>query len=281
MILLTPYVNMKSPVYVQDKFGICKYKPSDLVRVKKTNISSAVNKHQYFVSRLVSIWGGELYKINSCYENDKSIITIDTPFGLCRMIANNLLNGRKPDIRSAICPTTYLISQFNQAHNGRYDYGEVEYVNDTTPVKITCHVHGVFEQLPTHHKRGIGCMSCANASSNWSAKSYKNKVGNRESQTYIIKCWNSLEVFYKVGITCTGVFSRYNHKLPYNYEVVDSIINLDAEITWQTEKTLNAKLRSYSYIPNIKFPGYTECFIYRPDVYTEFKKLKKQGKSNA
>ena len=39
---------------------------------------------------------------------------------------------------------------------------------------------------------------------------------------YIIKCWNSQECFYKVGITSYSVKRRYNSKrdMPYNYEII-------------------------------------------------------------
>ena len=275
LLLLTSYVNMKTPVLVQDYFGVCRYKPSDLVRVKKTNITSALNKHDYFVSRLRKIWGGDLYHIKSYYENDKSLILLDTPFGECKMIANNMLNGRKPDIRSALNPTDYVVKEFKSANGDKYSYEDVVYVNDVTPVNIKCQTHGTFSQLPTHHKRGFGCPACGYSSSNWSPKSYKNRVGNRFSEVYIIKCWNVEEEFYKIGITCLGLSSRYNRKMPYKYESVGSVVFEEGDQTWRTEDYLKSKLKKYRYTPNIKFEGYTECFKYIDEVYEEFKKVKK------
>ena len=44
----------------------------------------------------------------------------------------------------------------------RYDYSSVEYVNVTTPVKIICAFHGVFEQPPVYHlQNAIGCQECS------------------------------------------------------------------------------------------------------------------------
>lgn len=48
-------------------------------------------------------------------------------------------------------------------HGDKYDYSLVEYVNSQTPVKITCPIHGVFEQTPAAHVRGDNCPKCANA----------------------------------------------------------------------------------------------------------------------
>src|ERR1019366_9155893 len=52
--------------------------------------------------------------------------------------------------------------EFAKAHGNKYDYSLVEYVNMHTNVKIICpkEKHGAYEQLPVHHKRGIGCPAC-------------------------------------------------------------------------------------------------------------------------
>jgi len=54
-----------------------------------------------------------------------------------------------------------LICEFELIHNISYDYSLVEYVNNTTPVKIICKTHGVFEQEPKLHLRGNGCRACS------------------------------------------------------------------------------------------------------------------------
>ena len=38
-----------------------------------------------------------------------------------------------------------FIEEANAIHNNRYNYDLVEYVNSSTPVKIICPIHGVFE----------------------------------------------------------------------------------------------------------------------------------------
>ena len=50
----------------------------------------------------------------------------------------------------------------SEVHKYRYDYSLVNYVNNTTKVKIICPVHGVFEQTPKQHKNGCSCFMCAN-----------------------------------------------------------------------------------------------------------------------
>ena len=50
-------------------------------------------------------------------------------------------------------------SQVTQGN--KYDYSQVEYINAQSKVKILCPEHGVFEQRPANHIRGIGCSKCS------------------------------------------------------------------------------------------------------------------------
>lgn len=57
-----------------------------------------------------------------------------------------------------------FIKKANEVHEGKYDYSKVKYVNANTNVCIICPLHGEFEQIPNHHRRGVGCPKCANES---------------------------------------------------------------------------------------------------------------------
>lgn len=46
------------------------------------------------------------------------------------------------------------------AHSDRYDYDRVVYVNSKEKVIITCVKHGDFEQTPSSHLSGNGCVKC-------------------------------------------------------------------------------------------------------------------------
>ena len=45
-------------------------------------------------------------------------------------------------------------------HGNIYDYSLVNYVNNSTKVKIICKEHGIFEQVPQSHFVGSGCPKC-------------------------------------------------------------------------------------------------------------------------
>jgi len=67
-----------------------------------------------------------------------------------------------------------FIARALKIHGGKnYDYAEVVYVNQSTPVKISCPKHGVWESMPLNHLRGAGCFRCgidATAKSNFDGK---------------------------------------------------------------------------------------------------------------
>lgn len=49
----------------------------------------------------------------------------------------------------------------NKKHDGRYTYEHAVYVNNVTPIIITCVIHKTFTQRPKDHLEGSGCKECA------------------------------------------------------------------------------------------------------------------------
>jgi len=58
-----------------------------------------------------------------------------------------------------------VVEKFKQRHNNTYDYSLVDYKNNKTKVKIICHKHRMFEQIPNNHLNGSGCPYCGNENS--------------------------------------------------------------------------------------------------------------------
>lgn len=56
--------------------------------------------------------------------------------------------------------TCLVIQKFISVHGDKYGYEKVEYKNLKTKILIRCQKHGYFEQAPTHHLQGKGCMIC-------------------------------------------------------------------------------------------------------------------------
>lgn len=54
-----------------------------------------------------------------------------------------------------------FIERLRAVYGGDYDYSEVNYLNNRTPVRLRCNKHGgVFERLPSNLLKGWGCPSC-------------------------------------------------------------------------------------------------------------------------
>ena len=75
-------------------------------------------------------------------------------------------------LRGAGCPKCAIESQTKSTQNfileankihgvDTWGYGKTVYINNRTPVIITCPKHGDFKQRPDDHLRGSGCPRCA------------------------------------------------------------------------------------------------------------------------
>lgn len=65
-------------------------------------------------------------------------------------------NSRKKTLNS-------FLLESKKIHKEKYDYTNVVYVTDRTPVNIVCPTHGMFSQTPNAHLVGKGCSKCAHA----------------------------------------------------------------------------------------------------------------------
>lgn len=96
-------------------------------------------------------------------------------------------------------------------HGNKYNYSQVKYINNRTPVKIICPKHGAFWQNPRDHLKGHGCNKCTLKS-------------QEKIYAFIKKCF-PLEVWsWEFSPSWLGLqkFDIYNHKhnlaIEYNGE---------------------------------------------------------------
>ena len=54
-----------------------------------------------------------------------------------------------------------FVFKSKNVHGDKYGYDLVNYINSKTKVKITCPIHGEFEQKPNDHLSGYGCSKCS------------------------------------------------------------------------------------------------------------------------
>lgn len=124
----------------------------------------------------------------------------------------------KEHLRGRGCPkcavnckltTDSFTRKASEVHNDKYSYGFTEYVNGSTPVIITCPIHGGFIQKPSDHLSGNGCQSCAKGG-------YKE---NKEGFLYILHS----EEHIKVGISNQPLkrFQDLKTETPFPFDVLD------------------------------------------------------------
>lgn len=116
------------------------------------------------------------------YKNNKTKVKIICPtHGIFVQTPTSHLSGNG-------CPycsknkkmnTESYINRANKIHNNKYDYSLLEYVNMHKKVKIICPTHGVFEQSPQNHIKGVGCSLCSNK--NMRLKTIKRIVDNQNN----------------------------------------------------------------------------------------------------
>ena len=113
----------------------------------------------------------------------------------------------------------------NLAHDGKYDYSMVDYINSQTKVKIICPVHGMFEQLPYDHLSGHGCYKCTSSISKDEMEINRFLVDNGlktiTSSMSIIKP-SQLDIYipsHKIGIEYNGLYWHNEQHISNDYHL--------------------------------------------------------------
>jgi len=177
--------------------------------------------------------------------------------GGCKICAQNIINSKITNTN------TEFIAKSQEKHQDKFTYYKCKYVNQFTPITITCKIHGDFSIIPKEHIRGKGCPKCVNvAGYGWKRSDFISRAKGKNATLYVLKCTNEYETFYKVGITIRNIKDRFDSKfrMPYNYTVVYSYIG-NPEVVWNTEKEYHKILNKYIYTPKLNFGGSVkECF---------------------
>lgn len=121
-----------------------------------------------FVEKAKIVHGSRYDYKNVEYKNNKTHVKIS-----CK-IHGNFTQSPVNHLQGSGCPicavelrsesnrktTDEFIKEAEIVHGSKYDYSEVDYKGNKTPVKIFCKIHGYFFQRPTLHLQGSGCPKC-------------------------------------------------------------------------------------------------------------------------
>jgi len=112
------------------------------------------------------------YSLVEYFKNDSMIKIICPIHGVFEQTPSKHVNAKQ---NCPKCSTTILhnkqrknidvfISDAKKVHGDVYDYSIVNYINSKTKIKIICREHGIFEQIPSNHLNGRGCLYCGGTS---------------------------------------------------------------------------------------------------------------------
>jgi very-short-patch-repair endonuclease len=105
-----------------------------------------------------------------------------------------------------------FIENAQKSHGNKYDYSQVNYINNYTFINIICKEHGLFKQKPYSHVRGVGCPHCINKTEH--------------------KLWSLLkEIYPTVKRQFKVEWCKNKRCLPYDFAIEEYkiIIELDGE----------------------------------------------------
>ena len=115
--------------------------------------------------------------------------------------------------------TEQFVQKANKKHNKKYQYMNTIYAGAKKKVKITCPLHGEFEQAPSSHLAGIGCAKCARDKQSERLNSTKktfvkkaNKVHNN-AYDYTNTIYTNVRTKLKIKCPTHGIFEQ----LPSNH----------------------------------------------------------------
>jgi hypothetical protein len=211
---------------------------------------------------------------NKEYLNPESKINVNCPkHGMFTIKARNHLwigqGCRECYVESKGLSRRVLWGEFIQAalkcHRNIYQYDQTSFEMISEPVRILCQKHGWFEQRGHRHVAGQGCPICARQlhRGKWNSKLLPDDLKDAGCNLYYFHLSGNSESFYKIGIT-NDVNRRkttIERESDYHYKIdVLQILEGTLYSSMQFEELLHKEYAENSYIPKIKFPGYTECF---------------------
>jgi hypothetical protein len=102
-----------------------------------------------------------------------------------------------------------FISKAKIVHNNKYNYSDVKYISNKTPVYIICNIHGTFKQIPSNHLKGHGCAKCSlNMKMNTENFIYKSIIVHKNKYDYSLVNYTNAHTKVKIVCSIHGVFEQ-------------------------------------------------------------------------
>jgi hypothetical protein len=128
----------------------------------KCNINTRQTGLSEFLIRAIEIHGDKYdYSLVTEYKpNREHVEVICKNHGSFNISINHHINRYQGCPKCKSLDDSDFIAKSNFVHLNKYDYTQVNYVNNKTKVNIICPTHGLFSQRPSDHMSGNGCPTC-------------------------------------------------------------------------------------------------------------------------
>lgn len=269
--VISEYKGIGHKVLVEDEYGNqFLVFPRPLASGIYPSIQTSLDKNKYFAYLSNSVHKNKYDYSKVSYLSARKKVTITcSKHGDFQQTLNNHYNfkqgcpdcGHESTANKRRKDVAVFVREANDVHLGKYSYENSKYINDGSKLSITCKIHGDFQQRPNDHLFGQGCPKCY-IPIGTNLKKWLSFCEERNRSTctlYVIRCFNDSEEFVKIGITSRAINERFNHRMPYSFEIIKEIKG-SPDFIWNKEKEYHRLFKSKKYIPKIKFEGHTECF---------------------
>lgn len=204
----------------------------------KENMSTALTKTEpNYIDVLRTRYGDKFDYSKVVYKNTRTKVTIICkehgefdfiPNKLPRLIHACPMCAHIEQGKKSKLGTAEFIKRASKRHGGFYSYEKSVYDDSSSPITITCPVHGDFEQVPTQHINGSGCAKCGREKAvenkfSTMFDSRKKKFIDTSTKKYNGKYLYSDFVKQKmpVEIFCTDC-NEYFFETPYKHMTADA-----------------------------------------------------------
>ena len=125
---------------------------------------------EQFISRAEEVHGSKYdYSETKYVKSSEKVMITCLLHGTFNQLPHQHLIGKgcKPcgNIKKAMSKTKTIkqfIAEARKVHGDKYDYSNAVYINNSTPLRIICPIHGEFTQRPVDHiHQSSGCNKCA------------------------------------------------------------------------------------------------------------------------
>lgn len=242
--VISKYKGLRHPILIKDIYGVMQVNMAYQVLKSKPGIKAALNKTQYFMNQLKQLQPVIYEKVTpiSEYIKAKEKMLFDTRFGAVSVTPDNLLRGHMPTIRTAINRKDYFKKQLLFLYDNKYDFEIESAGRHNGRVTLICPVHGKQSVDSDSVFLGSGCPCC-------------NKFWEKSDTFYLIRLYDEVESFYKLGIsyiTKSGDIRRFREyrNLGYEIEVIYTHKFSDTVTCKEFENKLKQLIKHNLYVPS-------------------------------